>query len=70
VITETVFHLTNYDLVMVDAGNRRIAQEKVIHCFQDVTNIIFVVSLSGYDQCLYEDDSVVREGLCRIQDES
>jgi hypothetical protein len=30
-----------------------------IHCFENVTAILFVVAISGYDQCLVEDrDSV------------
>jgi hypothetical protein len=31
-----------------------------IHCFEDVTAIIFCVALSEYDQVLYEDESTNR----------
>ncbi|KAL4256002.1 P-loop containing nucleoside triphosphate hydrolase [Pleurotus pulmonarius] len=30
-------------------------RRKWIHCFQDVTCILFLVNLSGYDQCIVED---------------
>jgi hypothetical protein len=31
-----------------------------IHCFDNVTAILFVVAISGYDQCLAEDRASVR----------
>ena len=31
-----------------------------LHCFENVTALVFLVSLSEYDQMLYEDESVVR----------
>jgi len=40
---------------MVDVGGQKSERRKWIHCFQDVTSILFLVSLSGYDQCLVED---------------
>ncbi|KAG8935897.1 hypothetical protein FRC02_005652 [Tulasnella sp. 418] len=54
-ITETVFHLKNQELHMLDVGGQKSERRKWIHCFQDVTTILFLVSLSGYDQCLVED---------------
>ncbi|KAI0682692.1 guanine nucleotide binding protein, alpha subunit, partial [Cytidiella melzeri] len=33
-------------------------RRKWIHCFQDVTSILFLVSLSGYNQCLIEDEDM------------
>ncbi|OBZ79496.1 Guanine nucleotide-binding protein alpha-2 subunit [Grifola frondosa] len=54
-ITETVFSLRDHEMLMVDVGGQKSERRKWIHCFQDVTSILFLVSLSGYDQCLVED---------------
>jgi len=54
-ITETVFKLRGHELHLVDVGGQRSERRKWIHCFQDVTTILFLVSLNGYDQCLFED---------------
>lgn len=58
-ITETTFHLHDHDMLMVDVGGQKSERRKWIHCFQDVTSILFLVSLSGYDQCLVEDKDAV-----------
>ncbi|KAJ6506852.1 guanine nucleotide binding protein, alpha subunit [Mycena sanguinolenta] len=54
-ITETTFALRGMEMLMVDVGGQKSERRKWIHCFQDVTSILFLVSLSGYDQCLVED---------------
>lgn len=54
-ITETRFQLREHEMLMVDVGGQKSERRKWIHCFQDVTSILFLVSLSGYDQCLIED---------------
>jgi len=46
-------------MLMVDVGGQRSERRKWIHCFQDITSILFLVSLSGYDQCLVEDKDAV-----------
>jgi hypothetical protein len=51
---------------MVDVGGQKSERRKWIHCFQDVTSILFLVSLSGYDQCLVEDKDAVREPKGRL----
>jgi len=40
---------------MVDVGGQRSERRKWIHCFQDVTAVLFLVGLSGYNQGLVED---------------
>ena len=59
-ITETTFLLRDHEMLMVDVGGQKSERRKWIHCFQDVTSILFLVSLSGYDQCLVEDRDAVR----------
>ena len=38
-------------LVMIDVSGQKSERCKWIYCFQDVTAVLFLVSLSGYDQC-------------------
>jgi len=45
---------------MVDVGGQRSERKKWMHCFQDVTCVIFCVALSEYDLKLYEDDQTMR----------
>ncbi|KAF7327280.1 Heterotrimeric G-protein alpha subunit 4 [Mycena kentingensis (nom. inval.)] len=82
-ITETAFKLksrigtrtTERELLVVDVGGQKSERRKWIHCFQDVTSILFLVSLSGYDQCLFEDHEVnqmrdsmaIWESICSSQ---
>jgi len=54
-MTETVFHLRGREMHMIDVGGQKSERRKWINFFQDVTSILFLVSLSGYDQCLIED---------------
>ncbi len=58
-IIETVFDLGQLTYRMFDVGGQRSERKKWIHCFENVTALVFLVSLSEYDQMLYEDESVV-----------
>merc|ERR1711937_870192 len=40
---------------MYDVGGQRNERRKWIHCFEDVTAVIFVAAISEYDQKLFED---------------
>ena len=46
----------------MDVGGQRSERKKWIHCFEDVTAILFFVALSAYDLGLREDGVVVSEG--------
>lgn len=43
----------------MDVGGQRSERKKWIHCFEGVQCLLFMVALSGYDQCLVEDQSAV-----------
>lgn len=44
---------------MFDVGGQRSERKKWIHCFENVTSIIFCVALSEYDQVLRENSNQV-----------
>ena len=41
-------------------GGQRSERKKWIHCFENVTTILFLVAISEYDQLLFEDETVNR----------
>ena len=47
---------------LVDVGGQRSERKKWIHCFEEVTAILFFVALSAYDLGLREEQHVVRLG--------
>ncbi|KAL0979682.1 hypothetical protein UPYG_G00188190 [Umbra pygmaea] len=53
-IIEYPFDMENVIFRMVDVGGQRSERRKWIHCFENVTSIIFLVALSEYDQVLAE----------------
>ena len=48
---------------MFDVGGQRSERKKWIHCFENVTSIIFCVALSEYDQVLLEESNQVGHSL-------
>lgn len=54
-ITETFFELKDMTFRMMDVGGQRSERKKWIHCFEGVQCLMFLASLSGYDQALIED---------------
>ena len=46
---------------IVDVGGQRSERKKWIHCFEDVTAILFFVALSAYDLGLREEQAIVSE---------
>jgi len=59
-IVEEKYQIDGATFVMYDVGGQRNERKKWIHCFEDVTAVIFVAALSEYDQALYEDASTNR----------
>ncbi|XP_018564758.1 guanine nucleotide-binding protein G(q) subunit alpha isoform X2 [Anoplophora glabripennis] len=56
-IIEYPFDLDEIRFRMVDVGGQRSERRKWIHCFENVTSIIFLVALSEYDQILFESEN-------------
>ena len=58
-ITEVLFELKGLTFRVIDVGGQRSERKKWIHCFDNVNAIIFISSLSEYDQTLREDNCTV-----------
>jgi len=54
-IVEEKYVIDGVKFSMYDVGGQRNERKKWIHCFENVTAIIFVAAISEYDQVLFED---------------
>ena len=54
-IVETTFTSGHVTYQLFDVGGQRSERRKWLHCFDDVTAVLFVATLSGYDMTLTED---------------
>ncbi len=52
-----MYHIAHSSSFQV--GGQKSERRKWIHCFEDVTSILFLVSLNGYDMSLSEDRDAV-----------
>jgi len=59
-ITEVVFTVGNTEFTMVDVGGQRSERRKWLHCFVDVSAVIFLVAINEYDMVLEEDNRTNR----------
>eukprot|EP01083_Nonionella_stella_P286772 976075_1 len=59
-IVETSFEIDGNQFKMFDVGGQRNERKKWIHCFENVTCVIFVAAISEYDQTLFEDETTNR----------
>jgi len=59
-IVENSFDVEGNQFKMFDVGGQRNERKKWIHCFSDVTAVLFVAALSEYDMVLYEDEDTNR----------
>ncbi|XP_068190266.1 guanine nucleotide-binding protein subunit alpha-14-like [Antennarius striatus] len=56
-IIEYPFEISKVIFRMVDVGGQRSERRKWIHCFENVTSIMFLAAISEYDQVLYESET-------------
>lgn len=59
-IVENEFDIDGNQFKMFDVGGQRNERKKWIHCFENVTAVLFVAAISEYDQVLYEDENTNR----------
>lgn len=59
-IVESEYEIDGNRFKIFDVGGQRNERKKWIHCFSDVTAVLFVAALSAYDQVLYEDEDCNR----------
>jgi len=59
-IVENEFVIDGNRFKMFDVGGQRNERKKWIHCFSEVTAVLFVAALSAYDLVLYEDEDTNR----------
>jgi len=59
-IVENEFVIDGNHFKMFDVGGQRNERKKWIHCFENVTAVLFVAAISEYDQVLYEDENTNR----------
>merc|ERR1712137_400266 len=55
-IVEITFVVNKNNYMLVDVGGQRNERKKWMHCFQDVTSVIFCAALNEYDMLLEEDN--------------
>eukprot|EP00053_Salpingoeca_punica_P026172 m.19756 g.19756 ORF g.19756 m.19756 type:complete len:347 (-) comp8535_c0_seq1:664-1704(-) len=68
-IHEYIFELNKAVFRMLDVGGQRSERRKWIHCFENITSIIFIVACSEYDQTLVEqtDMNRMRESIALFE---
>lgn len=59
-IIETTFSYNNATFTLVDVGGQRSERKKWLHCFANVTAVIFLTAINEYDMVLEEDSSTNR----------
>eukprot|EP01083_Nonionella_stella_P068881 183208_1 len=57
-VIESKFSILGSNFHIFDVGGQQSERKKWIHCFENVTAVIFVASLSCYDELMFEDDTV------------
>merc|ERR1712228_1004770 len=57
-VIESKFSILGSQFHIFDVGGQQSERKKWIHCFEKVTAVIFVASLSCYDELMFEDDTI------------
>ena len=74
-VVETLLTRGLLSISLIDVGGQRSERKKWLHCFDSVSAVVFVVSMSEYDEVLAEDVNVNRmheslklfNTICRIK---
>jgi GTPase SAR1 family protein len=59
-ITSLNFLIDTIKTDLVDVGGQKSERSRWQRCFQNVNFLMFVVSLSDFDQCMFEDEAISR----------
>nr|CRZ21674.1 Bm7714 [Brugia malayi] len=59
-IVEVHFTIKNIPFRVFDVGGQRSERKKWIHCFEDVSAVIYVAAISEYAEVLFEDNTTNR----------
>mmetsp|Transcript_21891 Transcript_21891/g.32625 ORF Transcript_21891/g.32625 Transcript_21891/m.32625 type:complete len:358 (-) Transcript_21891:155-1228(-) len=59
-IIQSNFVIDGNQFQMFDVGGQRSERKKWIHCFEDVSLVLFVVAMSAYNQVLFEEQNTNR----------
>eukprot|EP01126_Amoeba_proteus_P006462 TRINITY_DN1225_c0_g1_i2.p1 TRINITY_DN1225_c0_g1~~TRINITY_DN1225_c0_g1_i2.p1 ORF type:complete len:166 (+),score=28.02 TRINITY_DN1225_c0_g1_i2:690-1187(+) len=59
-VVETKFCVKNTNFTMVDVGGQRSERRKWLHCFENVTAVIYLAALDEYNLALEEDNTTNR----------
>jgi len=63
-LVETEIPASPISLTVVDVGGQRTERRKWIHCFDNVSGIVFCANLAGYNSVLFEDRTQNRMAEC------
>jgi guanine nucleotide-binding protein subunit alpha len=66
-VQESLFQVGKVTYRMVDVGGQRSERKKWIHCFENVSAVIFMSAISEFDQTLQEDTPVVSLSMVLIK---
>jgi len=59
-ISELTFNTEGVEITIVDVGGQRSERRKWLHCFDDVTSVIYLAALDEYNMRLEEDNETNR----------